>query len=91
MSAPNEFDWDDAKATSNEAKHGVPFDYAARIFLDEDRVDIDASRNTDGEDRRKAIGVIESRLYCVVYTMRGSICRIISARRANAKETKAYG
>ena len=91
MTSPNEFDWDDAKAASNEAKHGVPFDYAARVFLDEARVDIDASRSADGEDRRKAIGAIERRLYCVVYTMRGSICRIISARRANAKETKAYG
>jgi uncharacterized DUF497 family protein len=35
--------------------------------------------------------MIEGRLYCVVYTMRDSVCRIISARRANAKETKAYG
>lgn len=88
---PDEFDWDDAKAASNEAKHGVPFDYAARVFLDENKADIDASRSADSENRRKAIGVIEGRLYCVVYTMRGSVYRIISARRANAKETKAYG
>lgn len=83
--------WDNAKAVSNEAKHGVPFDYAARVFLDDDRADLDASRNADGEERRKAVGMIEGRLYCVVYTMRGSVCRIISARRANAKETKAHG
>jgi uncharacterized DUF497 family protein len=83
--------WDNAKAVSNEAKHGVPFDYAARVFLDDDRADLDASRNADGEERRKAVGRIEGRLYCVVYTMRGSVCRIISARRANAKETKAHG
>lgn len=88
---PDEFDWDDAKAASNEAKHGVPFDYAARVFLDEDRADIDASRSSDGENRHKAIGMIEGRLYCVVYTIRGRVCRIISARRTNAKETKVYG
>jgi uncharacterized protein len=61
------------------------------VFLDEERVDFDVSRSADGEERRKALGLIEGRLYCVVYTLRGSVCRLISARRANAKETKAYG
>ena len=28
------FEWDDAKATANEAKHGVPFEYTASVFLD---------------------------------------------------------
>jgi len=28
------FEWDDAKAARNLAKHGVPFAYAARVFLD---------------------------------------------------------
>lgn len=91
MDSPQAFDWDDAKAVSNEAKHGVPFEYAARVFLDKGRADFDVSRNSDGEERRKVIGMIEARIYCVVYTRRGSVCRIISARRANAKETKAYG
>jgi uncharacterized DUF497 family protein len=26
------FEWDDAKAQSNLAKHGVPFAYATRVF-----------------------------------------------------------
>ncbi len=91
MDAPREFEWNDGKAFANEAKHGVPFDYATRVFLDDSRVDLDASRSSDGEDRRKIIGAIEGRLYCVVYTMRGTVCRVISARRANGKESKAYG
>jgi uncharacterized DUF497 family protein len=33
MSGPA-FDWDDAKAESNRAKHGVPSAYATRVFLD---------------------------------------------------------
>jgi uncharacterized DUF497 family protein len=91
MGPPADFDWSDEKAASNEVKHGVPFDYATRVFLDDGYVDFDASRGPDGEERRKAIGEIEGRLYCVVYTPRGDVCRIISARRANAKERKAYG
>lgn len=34
MAGRREFEWDDAKARANLAKHGVPFDYAARVFLD---------------------------------------------------------
>jgi uncharacterized DUF497 family protein len=88
---PLAFEWDDAKATSNLAKHGVPFDYAIRVFLDEAAVDFDASREADGEARRKAIGLIEGRVFTVVYVQRGEAIRIISARRANATEKKAYG
>jgi len=61
------------------------------VFLDEAVVDFDASRETDGEARRKAIGLIEERVFTVVYVQRGEAIRIISARRANATERKAYG
>ncbi len=88
---PRAFEWDHAKAASNLAKHGVPFDYATRVFLDEAVVDFDASREADGEARRKAIGLIEERVFTVVYVQRGEAIRIISARRANAMERKAYG
>ena len=88
---PRAFDWDDAKAASNLAKHGVPFDYATRVFLDEAVVDFDASREADGEARRNAIGLIEGRVFAVVYVQRKEAIRIISARRANGTERKAYG
>ncbi len=88
---PPAFDWDDTKAASNLAKHGVPFDYAARVFLDAAVVDFDASRAADGEARRKAVGRIEGRIFTVVYAQRGDTIRIISARRANAVERKVYG
>lgn len=91
MESPLEFEWDDEKASINEAKHGVPFAYATRVFLDDRRVDFDATRQADGESRRKVVGAIAGRVYCVVYTLRGGVCRIISARRANGKESKAYG
>jgi hypothetical protein len=67
---PRAFEWDGAKAAANLAKHGVPFDYATRVFLDEDVVDFDASREADGEARRKAIGRIEGHVFTVVYVQR---------------------
>ena len=85
------FTWDDAKAQANLAKHGVPFAYATRVFLDPHKVDFDASREGEGEVRRKAVGRIEGKLYVVVYTDRDGVFRIISARRTNAAEDRAYG
>ena len=85
------FEWDDDKARSNLEKHKVPFDYAARVFLDPDVVFVDVTRVADGETRCKAIGVVEGRLYVVVHTSRGGMRRIISARRTNLIEERAYG
>jgi uncharacterized DUF497 family protein len=91
MSSPTAFEWDDEKAKANEAKQGVAVEYAALICLDEHRIDFDASRPEDKEQRRKVAGVIEGRLFTVVYTARASVIRLISARRAKDKETRSYG
>jgi len=91
MASERDFDWDDAKAASNLAKHSVSFPFAARMFLDADMIDIDASKPEDDEVRRKAVGMIERRLFTLVYTTRDGMTRIISARRSNAKEGRLYG
>jgi putative transcriptional regulator len=82
MASDREFDWNDAKAASNLAKHGVPFPYAARAFLDPGAVDFDASQPGDGETRRKVVGMIEGRLFTVVYTEREGVTRGSSPRAA---------
>lgn len=91
MASGREFDWDDAKAEDNLVKHGVPFPYATRVFMDAAVIDFDASQPGDGEVRRKAVGMIEDRVFTVVYTERDGITRIISARRCNLKEGRLYG
>lgn len=84
-----EIEFDPAKNAANLVKHGVDFVYGAQL-LAVDRVEIDASRARDGEPRTKAIGLIDGRLFTVVFTLRGETRRIISARRANRSETNAY-
>lgn len=91
MARPPIFEWDEAKAAGNAVKHRVTFPFATRVFLDPHRVELDVSRAEDGEVRRKAIGMIDGRLYVVVSTMRDGVCRMISARRTNAVEERAYG
>jgi uncharacterized protein len=86
-----QFEWDDAKAQSNLAKHGMRFDVAIRVFDDPHQWRGDVSRPQDAESRLKTVGVIEGRLITVVYTLRSGAIRIISARRANVKESRSYG
>ena len=85
-----EFEWNPVKAASNLRKHGVPFPYAARVFLDPHRLDhVDDRRAYRGE-RRLTMGMIDGRLYVVAYTPRGTVMQLISARKANAREKKQY-
>jgi len=88
---PISFEWDDAKASRNLAKHRMSFEMAKEAFSDPDAVIFDVTRKEDGETRLKVVGRIGVRLFAVVYTPRGVVRRLISARRANAKEERRYG
>lgn len=90
MGTPVAFQWDETKAAANEAKHGVPFDIAVAVFLDPRRLDDVDDRNDYGEERRNVIGVVDGVCLALTYTMRGRVCRIISARRAHRKERTRY-
>ncbi len=85
------FEWDDAKAVSNFAKHRFSFEDAIEIFADPEVVFVATFRERDLEERFKAVGRIGDRIFTVVYTQRRGVRRIISARRANAAEEKHYG
>jgi uncharacterized DUF497 family protein len=84
------FEWDPKKAAQNVAKHGVPFEYAARVFLDPHRLDSEDTRRDYREERRITMGRIESRLFVVAYTPRGKVIRLTSARKANEREQRQY-
>lgn len=92
MNGPVDFEWDQDKARLNLAKHGVPFEAAVDVFLDDDRLDWTDDRFDYGEERRVAIGTVDGLCLAVAYTLRGAgTARIISARRANRKERARYG
>lgn len=84
------FEWDTRKAAQNIAKHGVPFDYAARVFLDPNRLDVEDARRDYNEERRLTLGIIEGRVFAVAYTPRGEMIRLISARKASSRERRQY-
>ena len=84
------FEWDDSKAKSNEIKHSVSFPFATRVFDDENRLTVIDERFNYGELRYITLGNIEQRVFVVAYTIRGSVIRLISARKANSREVKRY-
>ena len=84
------FEWDDAKSDACFADRGFDFAYVAHAFLDEDRI-VGLDRRWDyGENRYRLLGAVDDRVFVVVYTMRGSNIRIISARKANRREVREY-
>ena len=82
-------EWDDNKAALNWKKHKIYFEDAARVFLDDNRIDEFDEEHSDFEERRKVIGMVENILF-VVYTERGEKLRLISARNATRKEKEDY-
>lgn len=92
MSVPT-FDWDERKAAANLKKHGVSFEEAKSAFFDERAKLIDDPDHSEDEERLILLGLSSAlRLLVVCHCYRGedSVIRIISARKASARESKFY-
>jgi uncharacterized DUF497 family protein len=89
MKIPQFFEWDEDKCQANIDKHEIDFANIQAVFTNPivERVD---DRQDYGEVRIILLGIIDDRVLCIVYTLRGSVCRIISARRANQREPRTY-
>ena len=84
------FEWDAQKAIENLVNHGIPFDYASRVFLDPYCLETVDNREDYGEIRYKIVGMVEDTLLVVIYTVRHDHIRLISARRAEPYERRHY-
>jgi uncharacterized protein len=86
----DDFEWDEAKAAENDAKHGVSFAAAIEVFKDPFAIERLDDRMDYGEDRYIVLGMVDGRILCVVYTLRNGTIRIISARGAEPHEGRQY-
>ena len=87
------FEWDDRKATANAKKHGVSFEEARSVFVDERAKLIDDPDHSEDEERFVLLGLsstLRLLLVCHCYRSGGNVIRIISARKASVNEAKAY-
>jgi len=87
------FVWDERKNAANQARHGVTFETAARVFGDPLHLSIQ-DRTEEGEERWQTLGMIGPVVVLVAHVWfedeDGEVIRIISARKATRRERLAY-
>ncbi|MEO6804937.1 MAG: BrnT family toxin [Edaphobacter sp.] len=88
------FEWSEEKDRSNLRKHEISFATATRVFEDPNYVMVQ-DREVVGEERWQTIGRIgDMTVLLVAHTVvddeEDVIFRIISARRATARERRRY-
>ena len=87
------FEWDERKNVRNQRKHGVSFDEAETVFLDDHALLLDDPDHSGREDRFILLGLsaaLRSLVVCHCYHASGDIIRLISARKATATERRGY-
>lgn len=85
-----EVEWHEEKRLWTIAVRGVDFDDLRDVFTDERRLEVEDLRHDYGERRWRILCPVNGRLMHVTYTLRGTRRRLISARRANAREQRIY-
>jgi len=87
------FEWDSAKERLNRRRHGVSFAEAQSVFYDEHAIRYYDPDHSDSEDRFIMLGMsflLRALVVCHCCRASDSVIRIISSRRANALEKRAY-
>lgn len=86
-----EFEWDPRKAKKNFKKHKVSFAEAATVLHDPLGITVFDPEHSEEEERFISMGMAKSsRVLMVAHTDRENRIRIISARKLDRMERKAY-
>ena len=87
------FEWDPGKAAANLRKHGVSFEEARTVFLDENALLRPDEDHSADEDRFVLLGLsgrLRTLVVCHCYRHEDEVIRLISARKANSLERRQY-
>ncbi|MCD4706146.1 MAG: BrnT family toxin [Candidatus Sabulitectum sp.] len=85
------FDWNDGNRNKNLLKHNVSNGECEEIFFNQPLIIIKDKKHSRAEMRYSALGRTDShRQLTIIYTVRGKLIRIISARDMSRKERKYY-
>jgi len=89
-----DFIWDEDKNRKNIASHNISFEEAKTAFYDPNAKIIYDPDHSKDEDRFVILGLskfLNLLVVCHCFRENDKIIRIISARKATAKERKQYG
>lgn len=85
------FEWDEGNLVKNWEKHGVSASDCEQLFLNEPLVVGPDEEHSDREPRFYSLGQTDAgRRLFVVFTVRGTLIRVISAREMNRREKREY-
>jgi uncharacterized DUF497 family protein len=91
LAAATGFDWDSGNREKNWLGHDVANAECEQVFFNEPLVVSSDSKHSQDEDRFYALGRTSAdRRLLVVFTMRGTLVRVISARDTSRKERRFY-
>lgn len=82
--------YDPAKRETTLRERGLDFEDAAEVFAGRVITRLD-TRQDYGEDRYQTYGYLRGRMVAVVWTPQGDARRVISMRKANAREQTTFG
>lgn len=82
------FEYDEQKSISNLSKHGIDFETAQKLWMDE--LHIEVKLRFDDEPRYIIVGLIDEKYWTAVITYRAEMVRIISVRRSRKTEVALY-
>jgi len=89
----SQFKWDENKNRKNKREHGVSFEEAQTVFLDENAIRFFDPDHSEAEDRFIMLGVsfkLRVLVVCHCYRENDEVIRLISAGKADKEECKDY-
>ena len=91
LSLCESFQWDEGNARKSYEKHGISQAQCEQVFFNEPLLLLDDAKHSQREPRYYALGKTDAdeRLF-IVFTVRETSIRVISARRMNKKERQKY-
>lgn len=91
LAAATGFEWDAGNATKNWAKHAVTQAECEQVFFGRPLLVVADAAHSQGEPRFLALGRTSGgRPLLVVFTLRGGLVRVISARPMSRREREVY-
>jgi uncharacterized DUF497 family protein len=85
------FEWDDANSNKNWLKHKVTKSECEQVFFNKPLIIADDEKHSVAERRWLLLGKTDmNRKLFVVFTLRKSLIRVISARNMSKKEREIY-
>ena len=91
LSACTGCDWDAGNAKKNQATHGVTDGESEQLFFNRPLVAAPDDQHSGSEPRFHALGRTSAgRLLMAVFTIRGDLVRVISARDMGRRERRVY-